>query len=315
MSGHAIGAVAFSAAKLGWRTRLIDTVGDDELALLLGVDRQQGIEAEHPDCLLAVFPARADTPATIALRWPAALGPRLQAAEFAGTPNRLSHDHQPWPVIDEVAEASRCAVAAETEPSSRRTDCQSVPDEPPLPPAELASAPYPRPPAARRANHPPAAKRGRHGRANRHRSRRVLRDHGAADARPAGGVRIAALLRSLPFDALPWPPHVSLALFVHRVQRLTPGVYLLVRDPRHEASLRGSLRTEFLWQPAGGLSRRRQSVAAARSRLPPRGAGDQLSPGHRRRRRVLAGHAGGIRAGPERTTARGSIPACSGKRA
>ena len=60
------------------------------------------------------------------------------------------------------------------------------------------------------------------------------------------------LPRSLPFDALPWPPHVSLALFVHRVQRLTPGVYLLVRDPRHEASLRGSLRTEFLWQRPEG---------------------------------------------------------------
>ena len=60
------------------------------------------------------------------------------------------------------------------------------------------------------------------------------------------------LLPSLPFDALPWPPHVSLALFVHRVRRLTPGLYLLVRDPRHEASLRGSLRTDFVWQRPEG---------------------------------------------------------------
>ena len=59
-------------------------------------------------------------------------------------------------------------------------------------------------------------------------------------------------LRSLPFAALPWPPHVSLALFVHRVQRLTPGVYLLVRDPRHEASLRGNLRADFLWHRPEG---------------------------------------------------------------
>ncbi len=63
--GHAIGAVAFSAAMLGWGARLIDTVGDDELARLLGVDRQQGIEAEHSDGVLAVYPARADTSATI----------------------------------------------------------------------------------------------------------------------------------------------------------------------------------------------------------------------------------------------------------
>jgi len=63
---------------------------------------------------------------------------------------------------------------------------------------------------------------------------------------------MARLTPSLPLDTLPWPPRVSLALFVHRVQRLTPGLYLLVRDPRHEASLRDCLRTEFLWQRPDG---------------------------------------------------------------
>ena len=40
--GHAIGAVACSAAILGWQTRLIDTVGDGELAGLLGVRSPAG---------------------------------------------------------------------------------------------------------------------------------------------------------------------------------------------------------------------------------------------------------------------------------
>jgi SagB-type dehydrogenase family enzyme len=251
--GHAIGAVAFAAASLGWSTRLIDSVGDDSLALLLGVDRQQGIEAEHPDCLLAVFPVPEEPPATIALRWPASLMPRLQAAEFAGTPNRLSHSHQPWPVIDEVSKASRYTVVADPPPaSSRRTDCQSVLDERSLRPAALGSAsPLDRQLAAEQII--------------RQRRSAVDMDGQTAIDREVFYGMLARLtpatasasepphaLRSLPFAALPWPPHVSLALFVHRVQRLTPGVYVLVRDPRHEALLRGSLGTEFLWQRPEG---------------------------------------------------------------
>lgn len=250
--GHAIGAVAISAASLGWSTRLIDTVGDDQLASLLGVDRQQSVEAEHPDCLLAVFPARDEPPATIALRWPAALGSRLPAAEFAGTPNRLSHNHQPWPVIDEVSEASRSTATPEMPPSSRRTDFQSGATKSPLRLAELVCAPTPD-------RQLPAEQ------IIRQRRSAVDMDGQTAIDRDVFYGIMARLtpatmpatepphpLGSLPFDALPWTPHVSLALFVHRVQRLTPGVYLLVRDPRHEASLRGSLRTEFLWrQPEG----------------------------------------------------------------
>ncbi len=75
--GHAIGAVAFSAATLGWRAQLIETVGDDDLSLLLGLDRQQGIEAEHPDCLLAVSPADGGCPAEMRVVLAAPLRERL----------------------------------------------------------------------------------------------------------------------------------------------------------------------------------------------------------------------------------------------
>ena len=34
-----------------------------------------------------------------------------------------------------------------------------------------------------------------------------------------------------PFAMLPWPPRVHLAIFVHRVTGLGPGLYLLARDP------------------------------------------------------------------------------------
>jgi len=237
--GHAIGAVAFSAATLGWCARLIDSIGEDELARLLGVDRQQGIEAEHPDALLAVSPADAKMPATLALRWPAALGSWLPTAEFTGVPNRLSHSHHPWPVIDEVAQASRYTPAL-----SRRTDCQSVP---PAPPPPFPDRPFPAEQIIRQRRS--AVDMDGQTAIDRDAFYRIMKRLTPSQAAASDQ---SALLPSLPFDTLPWPPRVSLAVFVHRVQRLTPGLYLLIRDPRHEASLRDSLRKEFLWQRPEG---------------------------------------------------------------
>jgi nitroreductase len=51
----------------------------------------------------------------------------------------------------------------------------------------------------------------------------------------------------LPFSALPWSPRIHLALFVHRVADLQPGLYLFVRDPAAEPALRAALRAEFAW--------------------------------------------------------------------
>jgi SagB-type dehydrogenase family enzyme len=117
--GHAIGAVTFAAATLGCETRLVTSVGQDALAALLGTNRQHGIEAEHPDCLLAVFP-RGDSHSAKppAVDVPPSLLERLATSEFAGSPNRLSEDHHRWPVIDEVARATHYpadVVAADEE--------------------------------------------------------------------------------------------------------------------------------------------------------------------------------------------------------
>ena len=54
--GHAIAAVTYAASVLGWRASLLASVNDDDLAVLLGVQDQSGPGAEHPDCLLVVYP-------------------------------------------------------------------------------------------------------------------------------------------------------------------------------------------------------------------------------------------------------------------
>ena len=55
-----------------------------------------------------------------------------------------------------------------------------------------------------------------------------------------------------PWDALPWRPRIHLALFVHRVRGLAPGLYAFLRDPGAEGALRAALRADYRWARAEG---------------------------------------------------------------
>lgn len=217
--GHAIGAIAFSARTLGWQARVIDTVPHADLARLLGTDRQTGPEAEHADCLILLRPAGSVTPAPGAAAWPL----RIPSLDLLGTPNTLSRDHHPWPVIDTITAAVATPGPAPDTPATT-TRADTSPD------------------------------RG-------HSAEQIIRQRRSAvdmDGRsPIDRDTFYRLLaRTLPVafvaDALPWAPRVSLALMVHRVTDLSPGFYLLVREPAHEASLRKSLSDQFVWETSEG---------------------------------------------------------------
>src|SRR4051794_35736574 len=123
-AGHAVAALRYAAGCLGWSALLLDGPGDEEVAALLGLDRDESfagldlLDREHPDCLLLVGPpplaqVRPDTEAVAGLTW-------------AGKANPLSPRHVRWEVIDVVAAAARKPL---TEPS------------PSLPPASLPPLP------------------------------------------------------------------------------------------------------------------------------------------------------------------------------
>ena len=83
---------------------------------------------------------------------------------------------------------------------------------------------------------------------------------------------------STPWNSVWWTPRVHLAIFVHRVEQLPPGLYLLMRDPQAFDRLRAACRPEFLWE-----ARRRRTAAAmpgTRRCALARGS-PQLRPGHR----------------------------------
>ena len=220
-AGHALTALRLAAAALGWRLSVLDHFDSDELGRLLGTSRQEDFvaaEVEEPEFLAAVGPLNAPWPAEPLQR----LAELVSQGRWTGRANALSRDRVDWPIIDRVAEATRKPPTA-------------VPVEhPPTPPW---------------AGEPEAG----HGAFQIIRQRRSAvaldgRTGLSADAfyailqrtMPAGPE-----LRSVPFDALGWTPRVDLVLFVHLVQGLTPGVYVLVRHPQPPAELRAQMDPHF----------------------------------------------------------------------
>jgi SagB-type dehydrogenase family enzyme len=106
-AGHAIGALALSAARLGWRVTLLPRWSDEDLSALLGLDRAEdfaGAEREEPECIAVV--STGDSTAWIE-QDPAVLVNAARSAVWQGRANRLSPDHVPWPIIDDVAASTR----------------------------------------------------------------------------------------------------------------------------------------------------------------------------------------------------------------
>src|SRR5262249_21239427 len=111
-AGHAIGALALSAARLGWSLTLLPRWADAHAAALLGLDRDQDFvdaEREEPECIAVVTPGDV---APWLERDPDALGTAARASTWEGVANRLSSDHVAWSIIDEVASATRYAGAS-----------------------------------------------------------------------------------------------------------------------------------------------------------------------------------------------------------
>lgn len=229
--GHAAAAVTIAATALGWRAALAESLTDRELAVLLGVHGQTGEEAEHPDCLLVLYPPQAGpAPNEVAagLRLEPALVEAWAALPLAGQPNVLSPEHHPWPIVQAAGEATE-----------RR--------EPP--PADYFAPPAPEPPQLAPPRAAPVSAR----QIIRQRRSAVDMDGVTGLDREVFYALLARLLPGqMPFTALPWAPAVHLALFVHRVRGLAPGLYFLVRDSAQRDELRAALHPAFAWQRPEG---------------------------------------------------------------
>jgi SagB-type dehydrogenase family enzyme len=214
-TGHAIATLALAAQLVGWEARLAPDVGDADIAALLGLDRDpdfDGAEREAPHCLLIVAPSPTTAPMDAAA---------LPDAEWSGAASALSPDRVTWRLVDEVAAALKTPRHAPGD-------------------VDLESPPHPAPYRTADA-----------GRLMLQRRSAVALDGRSTLDRQAF-VRILCRLVPAggpPWSALWWPPSVHLALFVHRVDGMAPGLYLLVRQQSAEAFVRSELQRDFLWRP------------------------------------------------------------------
>ena len=207
--GHAVGALAYAAALLGWEIAPLARPGD-ELAAALGLDREADFpatryaytEREEPEILLAIrAPGLGEVPNELP-GW-------LAAADWQGQPSQI--DPAPgyrWPVIDKTAAASRllrCTPQNGQKP-------WAFPDYPPLPAHTTPQG---------------AAELIRQRRSGQRFDPKTTLDKAAFYR-----LLDATLPRPLaPFSGQEAAPAIHLLLFVLRVDGLPPGLYLLPRTP------------------------------------------------------------------------------------
>ena len=228
--GHALGTMRFGAAALGWKLHLLDRVGSSFVTQLLGLDREAdyaGAEREHPELVALVVREKWASDRGLCLS--KELTSRVATCRWYSTANVLSSEHVDWPVIDQVAAATTNFGIGPNEEFS------GWPSE-----EELFGAPV-------RSGALTAEKviLGRRSAVSMDASTRIS---------SATFFRMLARLvpvrngPCMPWDALPWRPRVHLGLFVHRVDGIPAGLYMLARDPEKVEALRQAMRPEFLWQ-------------------------------------------------------------------
>ncbi|EHR69907.1 nitroreductase family protein [Burkholderiales bacterium JOSHI_001] len=219
--GHAVGALRYAAAVLGWQAPAL-AWPHAELAAWLGCDRLDDFgraEAEEPERMLAVGAV------------PAAAGPRGQLVDWLGQASLLDrHPMYRWPVIDEVSQATRAGPSVAV----------PAPDPPPwlAPPQGVQEGPM-------RA-------------ATLIRQRRSAQRFDARATMDADSFQ--ALVQALqpqpglpPWSASDPAPRVHPVWFVNRVQGLAPGAYVMPRSRGGEALLRQALPPSLNLAPVPGL--------------------------------------------------------------
>lgn len=218
--GHAMAALRYAAATLGWHVQLLDQWSDNDIATLLGLDRDNDFgmaEREHADALLLI-----STHPTAAVTQPPSLLQSAANGQWSGQANRLSGKHyDEWPVIDEAAELC-------TKPTtSSATSALTLPT--PLPSScELTAAALIR----------------------QRRSAQEFDGVTVITAQAFYRMLDMTLPRSdtTPWDTLPQQSQINLVIFVHRVEGLAPGLYALIRDHANVDQFKAALqRQEFEW--------------------------------------------------------------------
>ena len=243
-AGHAIAALRYAAATLGWQAHLLTAAGDADIETILGIDRDNDFaaaEREHADVMLLITTQSTNrcsksSDELLSLQKRVSLekiAERAKNGQWYGQANTLSAQHlDDWPVIDEAA---RACIKPET-------------DEPPWQAAVF-----------------PAILKSASGRAA---ASTIIKQRRSAQGFDASGSTTGRLVTELlfteemlyrmldltlprqgipPLDSISWQPRIHFLIFIHRVEGLESGLYLFLRNDEIEKQFQTRLKQEYEW--------------------------------------------------------------------
>ncbi|MDD2613734.1 MAG: nitroreductase family protein [Methanosarcina sp.] len=233
--GHAIAALTFAAAGLGWKTSLLADMGSEEVAALLGISGEIGPEKQEPACLLAICPA--DETCTKS-RISSIMVSTFKNLSWAGIPNSLSPEHVEWLGIEKAASA---AQKRESDYFEKREESEKEIKSGTRAVSLLKAS------NSRNQLDPEAVP-----------LRSIIRGRRSAiemdnSAYMEKETFYAMLQRTLPennpiFNTLAFGSFTHLLLFVNRVKDLLPGLYIFLRKPEEKEKFKAAIRPDFLWE-------------------------------------------------------------------
>jgi SagB-type dehydrogenase family enzyme len=216
--GHALGALRYAAATLGWSVELQAEWSDDDIAKLLGLDRDDFKKQEHesPDIICRINTRSETMPLDTK-----ALLKAAQSGDWFGKADSLRAYHMyQWPVIDEVS------IAA-SKPQTEEPEWQTVQQQ-----------------VIQSSCTKSATQIIRQRRSAQHFDGKMSPMQQTDFYRMLAAVMPATAA----FELWRWPPKIHLFIFVHRVEGLAPGIYALPRDHDAMAKLQAATLADFDWQ-------------------------------------------------------------------
>ena len=249
-TGHALGALRYAAATLGWSVELLAEWSDEDIAGLLGLDRDdfKPLEHESPDliCRINTHPDGKPFDITLYTNKDNGINPPLPPGEGRGEGFQKSANHDykalledaqlgtwsgkadslrayhlyKWPIIDEVATAA-------SKPHTEEPEWQAIRQH-------TITSTYTKKATA----------------IIRQRRSAQQFDGKMPPLQQTDFYRMlaAVLPATAAFELWRWPPKIHLFIFVHRVEGLAPGLYAL---PRHNSALeplQAATLADFDWQ-------------------------------------------------------------------
>jgi len=242
--GHALAAAGESARCLGWEVALLDDLGSDDLTRILRSGREEiedGLSGkEHPDVMLALFSdGRVH-------RMMESLEPfaELETEPFLLSPNTLSPSVVPWQEIDMVSEATRKPFTQDVYLRSH-SKADGMLSEVPEDEATAAKE------KSRHLSQDPSEEY-----CHLLRRRRSAQGMDGRTVMPLESFQsiLKAILPDRSKPGLPWRPQINPVLFIHRVEDIERGLYILLRDGGAKEEIRNAMDPDFLWERPSRMS-------------------------------------------------------------